>query len=118
MRHRHAEAAGVALDRVVGFLEAQGIRLYRISSNVIPFASHPVNRLGWWDEFAPAFERIGRTPGRRLTLTPRPFDCMLEAKEKDRALLKLRADLQPLGIESAPAAARPPGPRLPPPGPR
>jgi hypothetical protein len=23
-----------------------------------------------------------------------PFDCMLEAKEKDRALLKLRADLR------------------------
>src|SRR5689334_11514186 len=32
-----------ALDRVTSFLEAHRISLYRISSNLIPFASHPVN---------------------------------------------------------------------------
>ena len=32
------------------------------------------------------------------SLPPQSFDCMLEAKEKDRALLKLRADLRRLGI--------------------
>ena len=30
-----------------------------------------------------------------------PFDCMLEAKEKDRALLKLRDQLRTLGIVEA-----------------
>jgi UV DNA damage endonuclease len=31
-------------------------------------------------------------------LPPQPFDCMLEAKQKDRALLKLRAGLRRRGI--------------------
>ena len=29
---------------------------------------------------------------------PQPFDCMLEAKQKDRALLKLRASLRKRGV--------------------
>ena len=32
------------------------------------------------------------------TLPPQPFDCMLEAKEKDRALLKLRGHLRAHGV--------------------
>jgi UV DNA damage repair endonuclease len=37
-----------------------------------------------------------------LAVTPRqPFDCMLEAKEKDRALLKLRAELRTRGVAEA-----------------
>jgi UV DNA damage endonuclease len=32
---------------------------------------------------------------------PQPFDCMLEAKEKDRALLKLRAQLRTRGVIEA-----------------
>ena len=30
---------------------ARSIRLFRISSDVIPFASHPVNEIPWWREF-------------------------------------------------------------------
>lgn len=48
-----------ALDRAIDFLERRSIRLYRITSNLIPFASHPINTLAWWDEFAPRFEAIG-----------------------------------------------------------
>jgi len=44
-----------------------------------------------------------------------PFDCMLEAKEKDRALLKLRADLRRSGVTesdlAAPASLQPPAAR-------
>lgn len=36
---------------------------------------------------------------------PVPFDCMLEAKEKDRALLRLRAELGARGISETHAAA-------------
>jgi UV DNA damage endonuclease len=32
---------------------------------------------------------------------PQPFDCMLEAKQKDRALLKLRTELRRRGIVEA-----------------
>jgi UV DNA damage endonuclease len=49
-----------ALDRVVTFLEREDIHLYRISSNVIPFASHRVNKTRWWTEFASDFRHLSR----------------------------------------------------------
>jgi UV DNA damage endonuclease len=49
-----------ALDRVVTFLERKRILLYRITSNLIPFASHPINTVDWWGEYAPALRAIGR----------------------------------------------------------
>jgi UV DNA damage endonuclease len=48
-----------ALDRVVTFLDRESIRLYRLTSNLIPFASHTVNTLPWWDEFAERFAALG-----------------------------------------------------------
>jgi UV DNA damage endonuclease len=60
-RLRELIAANLAaLDGVITFLERQRILLYRITSNLIPFASHPVNELEWWDEFAPQLTAIGR----------------------------------------------------------
>ena len=49
-----------ALFRVTNFLERHRILLYRISSNVIPFASHPINQLRWWEEFAHELANMGR----------------------------------------------------------
>jgi UV DNA damage endonuclease len=37
------------------------IRLFRISSDVIPFASHPVNGVPWWREFASELREIAET---------------------------------------------------------
>ena len=34
--------------------------LFRIGSNVIPFGSHPINELRWWEEFAQPLAEIGR----------------------------------------------------------
>lgn len=48
-----------ALGRAIDFLERRRIRLYRITSNLIPFASHPINTLAWWDEFAPQLAALG-----------------------------------------------------------
>ena len=49
-----------SLDEVVTFLEKNDIRLYRISSNIIPFASHPINTIRWWEEYATDFRHLGR----------------------------------------------------------
>jgi len=49
-----------ALDRVVDFLERRRILLYRVTSNLIPFGSHRINRLRWWDEFAEDLAALGR----------------------------------------------------------
>jgi UV DNA damage endonuclease len=62
-----------ALGAVLDFLERHRIRLYRISSNVIPFASHPINRTAWWEDLAPAMHTLGvrlRALGVRVSTHP------------------------------------------------
>ncbi len=49
-----------ALSRVVSFLEERRIHLYRITSNLIPFASHPINTLRWWEDHGDTLAAIGR----------------------------------------------------------
>lgn len=68
-----------ALDRVASFLERQRIFLYRISSNLIPFASHPVNIIPWWDEYAGILTRIGarlRARGVRISTHPGQYTVL------------------------------------------
>lgn len=48
-----------ALESILRWNAAHGIRLFRISSEVIPFGSHPVNTLRWWELLAAQFERLG-----------------------------------------------------------
>jgi UV DNA damage endonuclease len=48
------------LKRVIAFNIEHGVRLFRISSDVIPFGSHPVNRLRWWADFREPLGEIGR----------------------------------------------------------
>lgn len=67
------------LERVVAFNAERGIRLYRISSDVVPFASHPVNGLRWWEEFAPLLAGIGglvRRHGMRVSMHPGQFTVL------------------------------------------
>ena len=68
-----------ALGRVVSFLEAQRILLYRISSNLIPFASHPVNTLRWWEDYAGTLAGLGarmRKVGIRVSTHPGQYTVL------------------------------------------
>ena len=67
------------LEAVVEHCGTRGIRLYRISSEVVPFGSHPVNQLAWWDEFAEPLARIGRRVaelGIRVSMHPGQFTVL------------------------------------------
>jgi len=60
---RLRELIGANLDALEGILRwngANGIRVFRLTSNLIPFGSHVANELAWWDEFAPRFRELGR----------------------------------------------------------
>ena len=48
------------LDKIVDYNIANGIRLFRISSDLIPFGSHAVNTLRWWELFQTEFDAIGK----------------------------------------------------------
>ena len=68
-----------ALERVLAFLERNRIHLYRITSNLIPFASHPVNTIRWRDEYAGTFTRLGasmRRVGIRVSTHPGQYTVL------------------------------------------
>lgn len=61
-RLRDVISANLAtLEQIIHFNIEHDIHLYRISSDIIPFASHPANTLAWWDEFSGDLARIGST---------------------------------------------------------
>src|SRR6187402_3264047 len=58
-----------ALEGILRWNEQHGIEVFRLTSNLIPFGSHPVNELAWWEEYAARFEQIAgrlRRSGGRL----------------------------------------------------
>ena len=54
----HSNLSG--LKQVIEWNYMHNIFLYRISSVIIPFASHPVNTVPWWEENKAQFNEIGR----------------------------------------------------------
>ncbi len=67
------------LDAILHFNAEQDWRMFRIGSSVIPFASHPVNKLRWWDEFGAELATIGafaRKEGMRLSMHPGQYTVL------------------------------------------
>ena len=56
-----------ALEAILRWNAAHGIEVFRVTSDLIPFASHPVNRLVWWDEFGTRLAAVGALGGRLST---------------------------------------------------
>lgn len=62
-----------ALETMIEYNRRNGILLFRISSDIIPFASHSVNQIKWWDEFQEDLNRIGQkivSSGMRVSMHP------------------------------------------------
>ena len=49
----------LSLENLIHYNRDQGIRLFRITSDLIPFGSSPVNTLPWWEDFAPQLAQMG-----------------------------------------------------------
>lgn len=68
-----------ALAEILAFNARERIYLFRISSRIIPFASHPVNRLEWWREFAAELSELGRyvrDQGMRVSMHPGQYTLL------------------------------------------
>lgn len=83
-----------ALEKMVDYNSANDIRLYRISSDLIPFGSSPVNALDWPEIHKIAFERIGakiRKSGLRVSLHPGQYTVLNSPSEDvvERAIADL-----------------------------
>ncbi len=48
-----------SLENIIDYNISNHIRLFRISSDIIPFGSSPVNMIKWWEVFEPEFLKIG-----------------------------------------------------------
>lgn len=48
-----------SLENIIDYNIREGIKLFRISSDLIPFGSNDINRLHWWEIFAAKFKKIG-----------------------------------------------------------
>lgn len=81
------------LDKILDYNIQNDIKLFRISSDIIPFGSHPVNTVKWWEIFSDKLNEIGCkaiTNGIRLSMHPgqytvlnSPNDDVVERAVKD-----------------------------------
>ena len=68
-----------ALEKMIDYNRKNNIQLFRISSDLIPFGSSPVNALPWWDIHAEDFQRIGakiRKSGMRVSFHPGQYTVL------------------------------------------
>ena len=64
------------LERILSFNRASGLLFFRITSDLVPFASHPVCSADWQGKLQPLFARAGdlvRTGDFRISMHPDQF---------------------------------------------
>lgn len=97
------------LDTMIEYNHQEGIRLFRISSDIIPFGSdYAVNNLDWPSLFEPLFTKIGnkiRDYGIRVSMHPGQYTVLNSPREEVviRAIDDLRYHtlfLDSLGVDS------------------
>lgn len=91
------------LKRLVQYNQANHIHLFRISSDLIPFGSSPINTLPWQDEFADTFEEIGKVIAEadiRVSMHPGQYTVMNSPDEEvvNRAIADLNYHEQVLRL--------------------
>lgn len=82
-----------ALERMIDYNRKNDIKLFRISSDLIPFGSSPINALAW-PEIRKTFDRIGakiRKNGIRVSLHPGQYTVLNSPTEDvgERAIADL-----------------------------
>jgi UV DNA damage endonuclease len=68
-----------ALETILRWNHEHEIHVFRLTSNLIPFASHPANSLAWWNEFADRFRSLGELlaeSGARVSTHPGQYTVL------------------------------------------
>ena len=72
-----------SLENIIDYNIENNIKLFRISSDLIPFGSSQVNRIPWWDVYASRFSLIGRKireAGIRVSMHPGQYTVLNSPK--------------------------------------
>ncbi len=73
------------LEKILDFNKKKGIGFFRISSDLIPFASHPICRVDWEKDFKETFIKLGEfilKNHMRVSMHPDQF-VVINSKNKD-----------------------------------
>lgn len=88
----HANLRGLA--KILYYNAQLDIRLFRISSQIVPFASHPVNSLRWWEEFADVLQELGADAiAKDIRLSMHPGQYTVLCSPRDEVVDAARRDL-------------------------
>lgn len=74
-----------SLENIIDYNIENNIRLFRISSDLIPFGSSSVNKIPWWDLFQAEFLRIGqkiKNNGIRVSMHPGQYTVINSPNEE------------------------------------
>lgn len=74
-----------SLENIIDYNIKNNIKLFRISSDLIPFGSSPVNTLKWWDAFEMEFLKIGgkiKNSGMRVSMHPGQYTVLNSTDEE------------------------------------
>lgn len=97
-----------SLSNIIEYNVKNQIKLFRISSDLIPFGSSSINSLSWWEIFKNEFAEIGskiRNSGMRVSMHPGQYTVLnsLEEEVVERAIADLNYHsliLDSLGLSS------------------
>ncbi len=73
------------LEKILGFNREHGLGYFRITSDLVPFASHPVCTIDWAARFRKEFAALGRfirREGFRITMHPDQF-TLINSPDRD-----------------------------------
>ncbi|MPW25724.1 UV DNA damage repair endonuclease UvsE [Alkalibaculum sp. M08DMB] len=73
-----------SLENIIDYNIKNNIKLFRLSSDVIPFGSSPINTLPWWDLFSNRFSAMGNkvnSNGIRISMHPGQYTVLNSPNE-------------------------------------
>jgi len=99
------------LENILSYNIAHGLFFFRITSDLVPFASHPVNTFPWKEHFSAEFRRMGefiRSHRIRISMHPDQFVLLNTPDPRilERSIADLRYHVQILDLMELDAPAK------------
>jgi len=84
-----------SLENIISYNGKNNIGLFRISSGLIPFASHPINQIPWWEIYKNEFLQIGqKIKANNIRVSMHPGQYTVLNSPFDEVVARALADLE------------------------